>query len=108
MVAPGLGSGGGFERLHYLLERAWDGDDLSYSFLKVPRHSLRCAAATTSCAGPRRRPFCAGVHGSLRPCRWHGRGCAAWRGAATLWHLRTFVHRSSRGMRRQGCEQHKP
>ncbi len=40
--AAGLGSGGGFERLHYLLERAWDGEDLSYSFLKVPWHPLAC------------------------------------------------------------------
>mmetsp|Transcript_14763 Transcript_14763/g.41571 ORF Transcript_14763/g.41571 Transcript_14763/m.41571 type:complete len:485 (-) Transcript_14763:100-1554(-) len=29
----GLGGGGGFERLHFLLESAWDGDELSYSFL---------------------------------------------------------------------------
>ena len=31
----GLGTVGGFERLHYLLERAWDGPDLSLVFLKV-------------------------------------------------------------------------
>lgn len=30
----GLGGGGGFERMHYLFESAWDGDELSYSFLK--------------------------------------------------------------------------
>lgn len=31
----GLGSGGGFERLHYLVERAFDGPDLSLAFLRV-------------------------------------------------------------------------
>lgn len=31
----GLGQGTGFERLHYLLERAFDGDELSYAFKKV-------------------------------------------------------------------------
>lgn len=31
----GLGSSGGFERLHYLLETAFDGPDLSMSFMKV-------------------------------------------------------------------------
>jgi len=31
----GLGSGGGFERMHYLVEDPWDGDELSYSFLKT-------------------------------------------------------------------------
>jgi hypothetical protein len=31
----GLGSWGGFERLHYLFERAFDGPDLSLAFLKV-------------------------------------------------------------------------
>ena len=31
----GLGSSGGFERLHYLLESAFDGDDLSMAFKKV-------------------------------------------------------------------------
>lgn len=30
----GLGSGGGFERLHYLLERAFDGRDISLVFLR--------------------------------------------------------------------------
>eukprot|EP00884_Botryococcus_braunii_P015152 jgi/Botrbrau1/23638/Bobra.55_2s0025.1 len=30
----GLGSGGGFDRLHYLFERAFDGPDLSLTFLK--------------------------------------------------------------------------
>ncbi|EIE21357.1 alpha/beta-hydrolase [Coccomyxa subellipsoidea C-169] len=30
----GLGSGGGFERLHFLLEKAWDGDEISLSFMK--------------------------------------------------------------------------
>ncbi|CAL8463199.1 g2733 [Coccomyxa elongata] len=30
----GLGSGGGFERLHFLLEKAWDGDHISLSFMK--------------------------------------------------------------------------
>ncbi|KAK9800746.1 hypothetical protein WJX73_004303 [Symbiochloris irregularis] len=31
----GLGSGGGFERLHYLLERAFDGPDISHTFLRA-------------------------------------------------------------------------
>ena len=31
----GLGSVGGFERLHFLLERAFDGDDISSVFLNV-------------------------------------------------------------------------
>lgn len=31
----GLGSGGGFERLHFLFERAFDGPELSLVFLKV-------------------------------------------------------------------------
>ncbi len=31
----GLGSSGGFERLHYLLESAFDGPDLSMAFMKV-------------------------------------------------------------------------
>lgn len=31
----GLGSGGGFERLHFLLEKAWDGNDISLTFMKV-------------------------------------------------------------------------
>ena len=31
----GLGSSGGFERLHYLLEAAFDGEDLSMAFMKV-------------------------------------------------------------------------
>ena len=31
----GLGSSGGFERLHYLLERAFDGPDISLTFLRV-------------------------------------------------------------------------
>ena len=34
-MRAGLGSSGGFERLHYLLERAWDGPELSYAFLKA-------------------------------------------------------------------------
>ena len=34
-VVSGLGSAGGFERLHYLLEHAWDGPELGYAFLKV-------------------------------------------------------------------------
>ncbi len=33
--AAGLGSGGGFERLHFLLEKAWDGNQISLSFMKV-------------------------------------------------------------------------
>lgn len=37
----GLGSGGGFERLHYLLERAFDGRDISLVFLRV--QALRTA-----------------------------------------------------------------
>ncbi len=35
LVRAGLGSGGGFERLHFLLEKAWDGDEISLSFMKV-------------------------------------------------------------------------
>ena len=31
----GLGSSGGFERLHFLLESAFDGPDLSMAFIKV-------------------------------------------------------------------------
>lgn len=31
----GLGTSGGFERLHYLLESAFDGPDLSMAFMKV-------------------------------------------------------------------------
>lgn len=31
----GLGGGGGFERLHYLLENAWDGEELHLGFLKA-------------------------------------------------------------------------
>ena len=38
----GLGSGGGFERLHYLLERAFDGPDISLAFLSV--RALCCSA----------------------------------------------------------------
>ena len=38
-VLPGLGSYGGMERLHYLLERVWERPDeeLSVQFLKVGR-----------------------------------------------------------------------
>jgi hypothetical protein len=35
VLGAGLGSGGGFERLHFLLEKAWDSDQISLSFLKV-------------------------------------------------------------------------
>ena len=44
----GLGSFGGFERLHYLLERAFDGQpaesasEISYSFLKVQCCNMSC------------------------------------------------------------------
>ena len=37
----GLGSGGGFERLHYLLERAFDGPDISLAFLRVRVYVVR-------------------------------------------------------------------
>ena len=40
----GLGMGGGFERLHYLLESAFDPDgQLSITFLRVRRCSARTA-----------------------------------------------------------------
>lgn len=43
-----LGFSHGFERLHYLLEAAWDGDELSHKFKKV---SGRCGAGC-GVAGP--------------------------------------------------------
>ncbi len=35
LFGVGLGSAGGFERLHFLLETAFDGDELSATFKKV-------------------------------------------------------------------------
>ena len=42
----GLGYAGGFDRLHYLLESAFDGNRLSYRFLKV----TRSLTPVTSCS----------------------------------------------------------
>ena len=34
-----LGFSHGFERLHYLLESAWDGDHISHKFMKASRRA---------------------------------------------------------------------
>lgn len=53
MGLQGLGSSGGFERLHYLLETAFDGPDLSMAFMKVSlgtfgSHCYCCNVSTES------------------------------------------------------------
>ena len=53
----GLGSSGGFERLHYLLEMAFDGPDLSMAFMKVshppddPMYQACKSSKRSACAG---------------------------------------------------------
>ena len=44
----GLGSVGGFERLHFLLERAFDGDDISSVFLSVRAAGSQRDVATST------------------------------------------------------------
>jgi hypothetical protein len=53
----GLGSAGGFERLHFLLERAFDGPHLTNSFLIVSCSPLRLSLPCVSPMPPA-IPFC--------------------------------------------------
>ncbi len=52
-VATGLGSYGGMERLHYLLERVWERPDeeLSINFLKVHICPVHLSFAGCACCG---------------------------------------------------------
>ena len=48
----GMGSGGGFDRLHFLLERAFDGTDISLVFLKARLPRACCRAASCALCQP--------------------------------------------------------